>query len=182
MAFAAFQSGVLALEQVTGFFVIEGLRVPFDEREFDAIVFGVAASALLAGSLGNVVGGVQSLVGGEAGGNLGVTLQTLERRLAAKLVASRTVCRSVQGFMCTRKRSGRNLGRGHRSQPEQPSHDQASDEQSDSQPAIRDRERLGAVVWRARRRPNLLCCCLAAHPTPREFGSHSCRHVESFAV
>ena len=99
VAFVAGQAGVLAFEQVSRFLVIEGFDVPLDEREVLAIVLGVAACALLAGTGGNVVGGVQALVGGKPGRNLGMTVQTLESCLPAELVATGAVRGAVEGLM-----------------------------------------------------------------------------------
>jgi len=51
---------MLAFEKISSFLVIEGLNVPFDQREVLSIVFGVAAGAFLAGAGRNVVGSVQA--------------------------------------------------------------------------------------------------------------------------
>ncbi len=96
VAFIAGQAGVLAFQQVSRFFVIEGFDVPLDQREILAVVLGVAAGAFLAGTGGNVIGGVQTPVGGKPGRDLGVTVQTLQRRLPAELVATGAVGGAVQ--------------------------------------------------------------------------------------
>ncbi len=114
VAFIARQAGVLAFKQVAGLLVIESLGVPLDQREIFAIVFGVAAGAFLARSGWNVIGGVKTLVGGETGRDLGVTVQTFQGCLAAELVATGAVGRSVQGLVRARQWSGRNLRRGSR--------------------------------------------------------------------
>ena len=48
MALVTGQPGMLTLEGVSRFFVIEALEIPLDQREVFAIVLGVAARALLA--------------------------------------------------------------------------------------------------------------------------------------
>ena len=108
VALVARQAGVLAFEQISGVFVIEGLDVPLDQREVFSVVLGVAAGAFLAGAGRNVVGGVQALAGREPGRDLGVTVQTFQRRLPAELVATGAVGRSVQGLVRPRERAGRN--------------------------------------------------------------------------
>ncbi len=50
MALGAFQSCVLAFEQVAGVLMIESLDVPLDQREIFSVVLGVTPSAFLAGS------------------------------------------------------------------------------------------------------------------------------------
>lgn len=55
---AAGQSGVLAFQQISRFFVIESLRIPLHQREILTVVFRVTARAFLARAKGNVVGGV----------------------------------------------------------------------------------------------------------------------------
>jgi hypothetical protein len=67
--------------------VIERLEIPLNEWEVLAIVFGVAASAFLAGAWGNVVTRMQSLMHLEARGDFIVAVQALECRLSAKFVA-----------------------------------------------------------------------------------------------
>jgi len=95
VALVAGQTGVLALQQVSSFFVVESLGVPFDQREIFAVVIGVTARAFLARSGWNVVGGVQSFMSGKASGYLCVTLQTFQCRLTAKLVTGCAIRRSV---------------------------------------------------------------------------------------
>ena len=48
MAASASHAGMLAFENITGKFVIEGLGIPLDERKILAVVFRVTARALLA--------------------------------------------------------------------------------------------------------------------------------------
>ena len=62
VALGARQPGMLSLQNVTGIFVIEAFNIPLDQGKVFAVVLGVAAGALLAGTAGNVVGGVQALV------------------------------------------------------------------------------------------------------------------------
>lgn len=59
---AALQPCVLAFEDVSSLFVVEGLWVPFHEREIFTIVFGVTARAFLARACGDIVGRMQSPV------------------------------------------------------------------------------------------------------------------------
>lgn len=59
VALIAGESSVLAFQQISRVFVVEGLRVPFNKREIFAVVLGVAAGTLLARSGWNVVGGMQ---------------------------------------------------------------------------------------------------------------------------
>ncbi len=101
MALVAGKSGVFAFEHVSGFLVVERLGVPFNEREVFAVVFGVAAGALLARAGGNVIRGMQSLVGIEALGDFGVALQAFEGGLSAELVTTGAVRRSVEGLVRT---------------------------------------------------------------------------------
>jgi len=95
VALVAGQSRVLALKQVSGFLVVEGLGVPFNKREVFAVVIGVATGALLAGAGGDVIGRVKAFVGRNAAADFGVAIDAFEGCLAAKLVATRTVGRSV---------------------------------------------------------------------------------------
>ena len=90
------QSRVLAFQHVPGFLVVEGLGVPFNQREVFAIVFGVTASTLLARAGRNVIRRVQSLVSGNSAGDLSVALLALESGLTAKFVTGGTVACAVQ--------------------------------------------------------------------------------------
>lgn len=69
---------VLSFQNVTSQFVIEGLGVPLDEREVFAIVIGMATRALLTGTGFDVVGGMQALMGVDAGTNLRMAVEALE--------------------------------------------------------------------------------------------------------
>ncbi len=106
VAFIASQARMLSFQEITGLFVIECLRVPLDQREIFAIVLGVAAGAFLAGSGRNVVGGVQPPARGDAGANLRVATHAFQCSLSAKLMATGTVCGSIQRLVRTRQRSG----------------------------------------------------------------------------
>ena len=127
VAFVAGQAGVLTFEQVTGVFMIEGLDVPLDQRKIFSVMLGVAACALLAGTGGDAVSGVQSPARRKTGCDLGVTIQALQCRLSTKLVATGAVGGSVQGLVWAREGSRRNLRGGHR-QPHKPAHKQARNE------------------------------------------------------
>jgi len=87
---------VLALKQISGFFVVEGLDIPLDEGEILAVVIGVAAGAFTAGADGYVVGRVKTLVGRNAAAYFGVAFDAFEGCLAAKLVTAHTVGRSTE--------------------------------------------------------------------------------------
>ena len=99
VALVAFQTGVLALQHISGLVMVERLGVPLDERKILPVVFGVAACAFLARSGRNVVGGVESPVSLEAAGNLSMAFQTFEGGLTAELVATGTIRRSVKRLM-----------------------------------------------------------------------------------
>ena len=102
VALSAFDPGVLAFQDIPGFFVVEGLGVPLDEGKVFAIVVGVAASTFLARAGGDVIGCVKSPMRFEPARNFRMAFQALEGCLAAELVAGYTVGRSVQGLVGTR--------------------------------------------------------------------------------
>jgi hypothetical protein len=91
VALVAVYSSVLALKQISGFFVVEGLDIPLNEREGFAVVIGVAAGALLAGAGGYVVGRVKTLVHGNAAADFSVAFHAFEGCLAAKFVTAHTI-------------------------------------------------------------------------------------------
>ena len=62
--------------------------VPADEPKIFAVVFGMAAGALLAGAGGNVVGRVKTLVSRNAAADFGVAIHALEGCLSAKLMTT----------------------------------------------------------------------------------------------
>ena len=99
MALVAFEAGVLAFQDVPGFFVVKGLCIPLDQGEIFAIVLGVAPGALLAGAGRDVVGRMQTLVSLKAAGNLGVAFQTFQGCLAAEFMTTGAISRSIQGLM-----------------------------------------------------------------------------------
>ena len=109
MALFAVQAGVLALEHVASFLVIEGFDVPLDQREIETVMIGVAAGALLTGTRRDVVSGVQALVGRDPGSNLGMTLHTLQLGLATKLMALGAIGRSAKELVGAGEGAGRNL-------------------------------------------------------------------------
>ena len=77
VAFVAGQASMLAFEEVSRFLVIEGFDIPLDQREIFPVVLRVAAGAFLAGTLGDVIGGVQAFVSRKPSRYFGVTGKTL---------------------------------------------------------------------------------------------------------
>jgi hypothetical protein len=118
VALIARQASVLAFEQVSRVFVIEGVDVPLNQREVFPVVLGVAAGAFLAGAGRDIIGGVQAFASRKAGRDFGVTVQTLQRRLPAELVATGAVGGSVQRLVRPREWSGRDLRRSRGQQRE----------------------------------------------------------------
>jgi hypothetical protein len=113
MALLALQPGMLSYESVTGLFVIEGFRVPLDDGEVQTVVIGVALGAFLAGTGPDAKREMQALVSREAGSNLSMAVEALEGGFAStQFVTSSTVRRSVEFFVGTGQRPGRNLGNG----------------------------------------------------------------------
>ena len=100
---------MFALQYVSGLLVVERFDIPLDQGEIFAVVFRVAACALLARAAGNVINRVQSLAGIESRGNFGMAIQTLQRRLPTELVAGGAVRRSIERFVRPRQRSRRDL-------------------------------------------------------------------------
>ncbi|HEY2232459.1 MAG TPA: hypothetical protein VGK01_03200 [Candidatus Angelobacter sp.] len=119
MALRALQPSMLALENVPGLFVIEGLGIPLDQREIFTIVLGMTAGALLAGTARNVVGRMQALVSGEAGSDFRVTIKAFEGSLTAEFMASGAIGGTVEGLVGPRQRAWRNLRRSTRTGPRQ---------------------------------------------------------------
>lgn len=99
MAAIAGHAGVLALKYVSGLLVIESLDFPLDKREIFTIMFRVAARTLLAGTGRNVISRMQSLMRAHSTRDFIVTVEALERRLTAELVATGTVRRSIKRLM-----------------------------------------------------------------------------------
>lgn len=112
VTFVAVEYGVLTLEHISGFLVIEGPYIPLDQRKIFSIVFGVAARTLLTGTCGDVIGGVETLVSRETACNLSVTLQTLQLSLSTELMATGAVGGSIQRSVWPRERPRRDLRRG----------------------------------------------------------------------
>jgi len=110
VALVALESGVLALENVSGFVMIEGFCIPFNEGEIFAVVFRVAAGALLTGPGRDVVGGMKPVMSIQAVGDFSVAFEALESSLAAEFVTTRAVCGSIEGLVRPRERARRNLG------------------------------------------------------------------------
>lgn len=109
MALLAGESRVFAFQLESRECMVETFRIPLDQREILAVVVGVAGGAALARSRLNVVGGVQSLVSGNARRNLGVALEAFEYTLAPESVARCAIRRAVHRLVCARQRPGRNL-------------------------------------------------------------------------
>ena len=91
----AFESRMLAFENIAGFFVVKGLCIPLDQGEIYAVVVGVTTGAFLAGARGNVIAGVKPLVGVNAGGDLGMAFQAFKGGLPPKFVTGDAIGRSA---------------------------------------------------------------------------------------
>lgn len=63
MAFLALHAGMFPFEVVARLSVVEGCWIPLDERKVEAVVFGVALHAFLAGARPDAIREVQSLMG-----------------------------------------------------------------------------------------------------------------------
>ena len=110
MAFVAGKSRMFALEEISGFFVVEFVRIPLDEREVGSVVIRVATDALLAGTGRDVIRGVQSALGRHASADIGVASKAAKLRLAAtNLVAVRAVRCAVKNLMLPCQWPGRDL-------------------------------------------------------------------------
>ena len=103
---AALKPCVLALEDVSGLFVVEGPRVPFHEREIFTIVFRVTARAFLAGACGDVVRSMQSAASGQASADFGVAIEALQRGLSTELMTAGAIGRSVERLVGAREGAG----------------------------------------------------------------------------
>ena len=99
VALVAVYSGVLALKQISGFFVVKGLDIPLDKGEILAIVIGVAAGAPLARMRGNVVGGMKAPVGRYSAADFSMAFHAFKGSLAAKLVTAHAVRGPTQRLM-----------------------------------------------------------------------------------
>src|SRR5271166_7080636 len=78
MAASTGHTPMFAFESVAGKFVVERFRFPLDERKILPVVLGVATGTLLARSLWDVVGGVQTLVRGDARPAFSVAFNALQ--------------------------------------------------------------------------------------------------------
>jgi hypothetical protein len=117
VAFIAGQAGMFAFQQISGFFVIELVRIPLYQRKIFAVVIRVAAHAFLAGARGDVIGPVQPAFSGDSRSNIGVTADALELRLAAPdFMAIGAVQRPVEKLVLPRERARRNLRPGRSNQ------------------------------------------------------------------
>ena len=96
MALLALHTRMLALERVARLFVVEGLRVPLDQREVEPVMIGVALRALLAGARPDSIREVQSLASRKPLCNFPVAVKALENRLSAQFVAGRATRRAFQ--------------------------------------------------------------------------------------
>ena len=106
MTLAAGQTRVSALEHISGVFVLEGLRIPLNERKFASIMFGVAAGTFLGQSSGDVIKGVQATLGSKPRGDLGMTIQTFQRGLATPLMTVRAMRCTIERSMSFGERAG----------------------------------------------------------------------------
>jgi hypothetical protein len=110
---------VFALKYVSGFLVTEGFRIPFDQREVTAVVFGVAAGALGIRAGRNVIGTVQTPLRIDARPNLGMAFDALECSFSpASFVAICAVGGAVERNVRLREWARRDLReRGPHDQP-----------------------------------------------------------------
>ena len=98
VALLAREPRVLSFQWIAGFGVIESLfgRLPMNDLEVQAVMFGVAANALLVVGLRHQ-NGVIAAMGGDALGNLRVAFETLEVLISTcKPVAGSAVRRATQ--------------------------------------------------------------------------------------
>ena len=114
VALVAVQALVFAFEQIPSLFVIESLDIPLDQREVLSVVLGMATRTLLTRSGRNVVSCMKAFMSRKASRNFGMTLQTLQCRLAAKLVATGAVCGSVKRLVRSGELTRRDLSSGRR--------------------------------------------------------------------
>ena len=156
------QARVLAFQQVSRFLVIERLDVPLDQREVFPVVLRVATGTFLTGARRDVIGGVQAFMSGKPGRDFGVTVQALQRRLAAELVATGAVGRSVQRLMRPREWSGRDLRRSRGQQPTEACEEERcrNGEPNGARSPLPDAH-CHCILWRFSNLPSPLC--LAAH-------------------
>lgn len=146
MALGTGQACVFALEHVTCVPVTEGLDVPFDQRKVFAVVFRVAAGALLARARRNVVSRMQAFPGEEPRGNFGVAVKTFEGSLSAELVTTGAVRRSVQRLMRPGQWTGRNLPRNSHCAKQEKQHQSAHSTAAPSSPVVKTARQSRLVV------------------------------------
>jgi len=107
------QPGVLPLQNIPGFAVIECFRrrVPLDEVEIWAVVLGMAARAVPAGAPLGDQRCVQTALLGETLGNFHVAFETFQIGFPhADLVTARALGWPTEGLVRSGKRAGGNLG------------------------------------------------------------------------
>lgn len=111
VALCTIKRSMLSIELPPCLGVIKLLQrgLPTDEEESRPIVFGMASRTGLAaaGLLDN--SGVISAAGGDASPDVRVTVEAPKRRTAARLVTLRTIRRTFETGVSTRKRARRNL-------------------------------------------------------------------------
>src|SRR5437868_14738838 len=99
MAARTRNSGVLTLKHIACFAVIKRPRrwVPADEREVQAVVFGVAADAVLPGAAHRSETGVEATLFSHACRNVGMTFSAFEAgRPGRELVATGALGRTAE--------------------------------------------------------------------------------------
>jgi len=116
VAFFAGDIGVLALQRVAGEAVIKFCRrrFPVDDVEIFAVVFEVAANAILASGIIHPKLEMVAVFGGEGLGDFLVAIETLEgRSAAAELVTGIALGGAAQRGVRFGERAGRNLRTGN---------------------------------------------------------------------
>ena len=110
MASLAGQPRMFALEEISRFLVVEGLDVPSHQGKIFAIMFGVAADALLTRPGLDVVESVQAFSLRDTRADFAMTGDATEGRLAGGNFVARSAIRGpIQCLMCPGKRSRGNL-------------------------------------------------------------------------
>lgn len=103
MALRAGESGVLALERISGLAVIKFLRLPFDEREIQTVVLRVTASAFFTRTTLEVVRRMQATLGNYSRGDFVMAVQAAKCGFAtAELVAGGALSGGVETPMRSR--------------------------------------------------------------------------------
>lgn len=99
-------------ERITGLGMIESLLgwLPVDQRKLSAVVFGMAARAILRHPGFVHDGVVESPRLRQSSCDFLMAVKALERAaLGPELVARRALCRAIHGLMCSGKGAGRDL-------------------------------------------------------------------------